>query len=366
MGKNAKFITKTELPFEIKGAIEFDNQAQFHASKYMMGLSKSILKKNKIFTHTTVIDVKKEGDYYKVYTDKGIVKSKYVVIATHYPILNYPGFYFAKMYQSTSYLIAIETNNKIPEGMYITAEEPIYSFRNAIYNGKKVLIIGGSDHKTGKPITDDSNYKKLEDMAKQLFPDFKTIFRWNSRDCISIDKIPYIGEYSNLMKNIYVGTGFKKWGMTLSNIAAQIVSDKIIGKENEYEEIFNSTRFKPIKNRWEMGNMIEESVNSIILNKFNIEPEELENIKNDNGAIVKINGENIGIYKDSDGKIYAVKPNCTHLGCLLSWNNLDKTWDCPCHGSRFDYKGRIIYEPAIKDLESNTLIFNVFVSLLYA
>ena len=291
------------------------------------------------------------GDKYNIYTDRGNVKAKYVVIATHYPIINMPGFYFTKMYQSTSYLIAIETDKKLPQGMYISAKEPIYSFRTATYNGKQILLIGGSEHKTGKAIEDNSNYEELEKKAKELYPDCKILFKWNTRDCISLDKIPYIGEYSNIMKNMYVGTGFKKWGMTLSNIAGKIVSDKIMGKENKYETIFNSTRIKPIKNRWEVKNMVEETVKSIVLNKFKIEPEDLKQIENDNGAIIEINGENIGIYKDPQGKIYAVKPNCTHLGCLLTWNNLDKTWDCPCHGSRFDYMGRNIYEPAIKDLE---------------
>ena len=351
LGKEAEFVTQTELPFKIKGAIKFKEQAQFHARKYMIGLCKAILKQNEIYAYTTVTDVVKEEDKYNIYTDRGNVKAKYVVIATHYPIINMPGFYFTKMYQSTSYLIAIETDKKLPQGMYISAKEPIYSFRTATYNGKQILLIGGSEHKTGKAIEDNSNYKELEKKAKELYPDCKILFKWNTRDCISLDKIPYIGEYSNIMKNMYVGTGFKKWGMTLSNIAGKIVSDKIMGKENKYETIFNSTRIKPIKNRWEVKNMVEETVKSIVLNKFKIEPEDLKQIENDNGAIIEINGENIGIYKDPQGKIYAVKPNCTHLGCLLTWNNLDKTWDCPCHGSRFDYRGRNIYEPAIKDLE---------------
>ena len=351
LGKEAEFVTQTELPFKIKGAIKFKEQAQFHARKYMIGLCKAILKQNEIYAYTTVTDVVKEGDEYNIYTDRGNVKAKYVVIATHYPIINMPGFYFTKMYQSTSYLIAIETDKKLPQGMYISAKEPIYSFRTATYNGKQILLIGGSEHKTGKAIEDNSNYEELEKKAKELYPDCKILFKWNTRDCISLDKIPYIGEYSNIMKNMYVGTGFKKWGMTLSNIAGKIVSDKIMGKENKYETIFNSTRIKPIKNRWEVKNMVEETVKSIVLNKFKIEPEDLKQIENDNGAIIEINGENIGIYKDTQGKIYAVKPNCTHLGCLLTWNNLDKTWDCPCHGSRFDYMGRNIYEPAIKDLE---------------
>ena len=155
------------------------------------------------------------------------------------------------------------------------------------------------------------------------------------------------------MENMYVGTGFKKWGMAFSNIAAKIVTDKIMGKESKYENTFNATRMKPIKNRWEVKNMGKESLESLAINKFKIESHSIDVIENDNGAIIEIDGDNVGIYKDKEGKIYAVKPVCTHLGCLLSWNNLDKTWDCPCHGSRFDYMGRNIYEPAIKDLNLN-------------
>lgn len=350
LGKTAKLVVKTDLPFKIKAAIEFDGQAQFHAGKYMLGLSKSILKSNKIYNFTTVTDVKKDGDSFIVYTNNGNVKAKYVVMATHYPIINVPGFYFLKMYQSTSYIIAIETKAKLPQGMYINEKEPIYSFRTANYNGKEILLIGGSDHKTGEPIPDNFKYDNLEKKAKELYPDCKVLFRWNTRDCISLDKIPYIGQFSSLIPNMFIGTGFKKWGMTFSNIAAQIVSDKIIGNENEYENLFNSTRIKPIKNRWEVKNMIKESVKSIAINKFNIETYSIDTIKNDNGGIIKIDNNNVGIYKDKNGKIYAVNPVCTHLGCLLAWNNIDKTWDCPCHGSRYDYMGRNIYEPAIKDL----------------
>ena len=262
-----------------------------------------------------------------------------------------PGFYFVKMYQSTSYIIAVETEKQLPEGMYINVKEPVYSFRTANYNGKKVLLIGGVGNKAGEPIADNEHYEMLEKKAKEMYPDCKVLFKWNTRDCISLDKIPYIGEFSSFMRNVYVGTGFKKWGMTTSNVAANIVADKIIGKNNKYEEIFTASRVKPIKNRWEVENMLKETVNSIALNKFKIESYSIEQIENDNAAIIKLNGQNVGVYKDVYGKVYAVKPNCSHLGCLLSWNNMDKTWDCPCHGSRFNYKGENIYEPAIKNLE---------------
>ena len=355
IGKEAEFTTHTELPFKVKGAVKFKNQAQFHARKYMLGLAKSILKQNNIYNYTTVLEVKKEGDNFTIYTDRGNVTAKYVVLATHYPIVNVPGFYFTKMYQSTSYIIAIETNSKIPHGMYINVKEPIYSFRMAHYNGKEILLIGGSDHRTGEPIPDHSNYEKLEKKAKELYPDCKILFKWNTRDCIGLDKVPYIGEFSNLMKNMYVGTGFKKWGMAFSNIAANIVTDKILGEKNKYEKTFDATRMEPIKNRWEVKNMVKESVNSLALKKLKIEPADVSQIENDNGAVLEIDGENVGVYKDAQGNIHAVKPVCTHLGCLLSWNNLDKTWDCPCHGSRFDYEGHNLYEPAIKNLTTKNI-----------
>ena len=358
LGKNAKFVKKIDLPFAIQGAIEFENQAQFNPRKYMYGLCENILKENDVYEFTTALEINKSMIGYDVITDKGTINAKHVVIATHYPIKNFPGLYFTKMYQSTSYVIAIKTNQKLPQDMYINVKEPFYSFRTAKYNGEQILLICGSDHKTGEPITNDGKYKELEKKAKELYPDAQILFRWNTRDCIGLDKVPYIGEFSNIMKNVYVGTGFKKWGMTLSNVAANIVSDDILGETNPYKDIFTATRVEPIKNRWEEKNMIKESVNSILLNKFKVEPEDIGKIKNDNGAIIKINGENIGIYRDIEGKVYAVKPNCTHLGCLLSWNNLDKTWDCPCHGSRFDYKGENIYEPAIKNLETINIYDN--------
>lgn len=356
IGKKDSFINKLDLPFQIKGAIEFKNQAQFHPMKYMQGLKDEIIKKNKIYEYTTVLDIKKDGDVYSIITDRGIVTSKYVVIASHYPIKNLSGLYFTKMYQSTSYVIAVKTDQKLPEHMYINAKEPFYSFRTAKYNGEKILLICGSDHKTGKPIENDYPYYELEILAKKLYSDAQVLFRWNTRDCISLDKIPYIGEFSVFMKDVYIGTGFKKWGMTLSNVSANIVSDKILGKENKYEDIFNSKRIKPIKNRWEVKNMVQSSVNNLVFDKFRIEPFGIDQIENDNGAIIEKDDELVGVYKDATGKIYAVRPVCSHLGCLLSWNNTDKTWDCPCHGSRFDYNGKNLYEPAIKGLDIITKI----------
>ena len=351
LGYNCEFVTKTGLPFDIQGAICFKNQAQFHPLKYLYGLCKCIINNNSdIYTNNTVYDVKRDEDHYITYSNNLQVKSKYVIVATHYPFINFPGFYFTKMYQSTSYVLAIDPKKTLFNGMYITASEPIFSFRTATYNGKKILLIGGGDHKTGKPTSYEDSYGLLEQEAKKYYPDCKVLFKWNTRDCISLDKLPYIGQYSSMMPGVYVGTGFKKWGMTTSNVAANIVVDMICGKQNEYSYLFNSTRLKPIKNIDEFKNMMVESTNSLLLNKLRSAQMDFDQIANNSGSIIEVNNEKVGIYKSHDGKIYAVKPICTHLGCLLSWNDVDKTWDCPCHGSRFNYDGKNIYDPAFKDL----------------
>ena len=146
------------------------------------------------------------------------------------------------------------------------------------------------------------------------------------------------------------GTGYKKWGMTTSNIAARIITDKILGKKNKYEDIFTSTRVNPIKNRWEFGEMLKESASSLIINKLKVPEDTIKDVKPGEGKIVEVGTEKVGVYKNEVGEVYMIKPICAHLGCELSWNNLEKTWDCPCHGSRFDYTGKQIYGPAIDDL----------------
>lgn len=255
------------------------------------------------------------------------------------------------MYQSTSYALGIDTNSELFDGMYINTSSPIYSLRTAIYNNKKILILAGADHKTGFAPTSHNTYDVLENFAKKYYPDLKVLYKWNTRDCISLDKIPYIGNYSSTLPNVYVATGFNKWGITSSNIAANIIRDNIIKTENKYSFVFNSLRLKPIKNRIELKNMGSQVFKSFIASRIKIPEEEIAKIKNDNGAIIKIGNKSIGIYKDASGNIFSVNPTCTHLGCLLTWNNLDKTWDCPCHGSRFDFRGKNIYDPAFKNLE---------------
>ena len=349
---NCEFVTKTGLPFDILGGICFKNQAQFHPYKYLCGLCNSILDKAKIFTHNTICDVKNNGSTYISYSENNYkIESKFVIMASHYPFINIPGFYFSKMYQSSSYLIGIETNKSLFSGMYLSASNPIFSFRTAKFKNKNFILIGGAEHKTGDSHDFSTTYGILENIAKKYYPDCKILFHWNTRDCITLDKIPYIGLFSSNLPNFYVGTGFNKWGMTSSNVASNIIVDMINGKKNPYSFVFDSLRVNPIKNSNEFKNIIVQSSKSLVFDKIKKSNLQLDNISPNSGGIIEVNGQKVGIYKSQDNKFFAVNPICTHLGCLLSWNDIDKTWDCPCHGSRFDYKGKSLYDPSFKDLE---------------
>lgn len=353
IGGNSEFVTKTPLPFAIQGAMKFPNQAQFNIRKYILGLLNIIEETGncQVFENSKALDIKKAGDLYNVYTDKGYVNARYVVIATHYPIINSPGFYFFKMYQSKSYVIAIEAENDFFPGMYINSELPTKSFRTIKDGDKRLLLISGFDHKTGADVDYSKLDKELEKVAKDLYPNCNIKYKWSAQDCISLDKIPYIGEFSKFMPNVYVGTGYKKWGMTLSNVAANIIYDKIQNRKNKYEDIFRATRVEPIKNIQEVENMLKQTTKSLVLEKFEISDEYLKDVKSGEGKIINVSGKKVGVYKDEKGSVYAVKPVCSHLGCELSWNSLEHTWDCPCHGSRFDYFGNSIEAPSINHLE---------------
>lgn len=321
---NCSFVKELNIPVQIKGAIRFSNQAEFNPIQYINGLCEVIEKNNgEIYERSKVIEYKKDEDIFKVLveTEKAnyLVKCKYLVVATRYPIFNVPGFHFIKMYQEISYGVATKLADNIKiEDMYISKEKPVTSIRSVKYNGENYLLVIGNNHKTGENVNTKERYKILEEISTQISGNNKISYRWNTEDCISLDKIAYIGRYSDLIDNMYVATGFNKWGMTTSNIAANIITDLIMGKENQFLEIYDSTRLGAIKNIKEVQNMTMEIAKSIVAPRLDVTRE---------------------------------KKYCTHLGCELTWNELTKTWDCPCHGSRFEENGKSIEGPSIKDME---------------
>lgn len=336
LGIDAEFVQEANLPFKIKGAVKFNNQAQFNPLKFLKGISNELV----IYENTRALEIKEN----LVVTSGGNITANNIVVATHYPIMNAPGYYFMKMHQERSYVLALENTSEI-DGMYIDLNKEGYSFRT--YNN--LLLLGGISHRTGEN-EEGGSYDELRKVAKRLYPKAKEKYYWSAQDCMTIDGIPYIGRYSSETPNIYVATGFNKWGMTSSMVSAMIISDMILEKENDFSEIFSPRRFDLSLSINNIANDLIETAKNFIAQKVYIPSSEIEHIKNGHGGIIEYNGEKVGVYKNKEGKEFFVSTKCTHLGCQLSWNADELTWDCPCHGSRFDYKGRLIGSPATKDL----------------
>ena len=336
LGIDAEFVEKINLPLEVKGAVKFNNQGQFNPLKFLEDISKELT----IYENTRAIKIEEN----LVSTDKGNIVANYIVIATHYPIMNAPGYYFMKMHQERSYVIALENAGNI-EGMYIDYDKEGYSFRN--YKG--LLLLGGISQRTGENEAGGS-YDKLRKVAKEIYPNSREKYHWSAQDCMTIDGIPYIGKYSDSTPNIYVATGFNKWGMTSSMVSAMIISDFILGKENNFSEIFSPKRFDLSLSISNIAKDLSETTKNFIAQKVYIPSSEIEHIKNGHAGVVEYKGQKVGVYKNKEGKEFIVSTKCPHLGCQLHWNADELTWDCPCHGSRFNYDGDLIDSPSVKDI----------------
>lgn len=288
IGYNAKFTEKLPLPIKTAGAVMFPEQAQFHPLRFLSSISKNL----NIYENTFI----KEMIGTTAVTDFGKIKAQKVIVATHFPFINKHGSYFLKLYQHRSYVIALKNAAEV-DGMYVDESKTGLSFRN---HGD-LLLIGGGDHRTGKH---GGNWRELRDFARVNYPDAKEQFFWVAQDCMSLDDMPYVGNYSKNTPNLYTASGFNKWGMTGAMAAALILSDTVLGKKNEFADIFNPSRsiFRP----------------QLLLNGF-------ETAKN---------------------LLTPTTKRCPHLGCALKWNNAEHTWDCPCHGTRINEQGKIVDNPA--------------------
>lgn len=336
LGIEAEFVENVNIPLDVKGAVKFNNQGQFNPLKFIEDISKELV----IYENTRAIKIEEN----LVSTNKGKITADHIVIATHYPIMNAPGYYFMKMHQERSYVIALENADNI-QGMYIDYEKQGYSFRNY----QELLLLGGVSQRTGENEKGGS-YNKLREFAKEIYPNAREKYNWSAQDCMTIDGIPYIGKYSESTPNIYVATGFNKWGMTSAMVSAMIIADLILGKENDFSDIFSPKRFDLSLSISNIAKDLATTTKNFIAQKIYIPSSEIEHIKDGHAGVVEYEGEKVGVYKNEEGKEFIVSTKCPHLGCELHWNADELTWDCPCHGSRFNYKGKLIDSPSVKDI----------------
>lgn len=302
LGFPAEISEELPLPFKTVGAVCFPRQAQFHPLKFMAGIAQNL----PVYEHTFI----KELEPHRAFSADGEVRADKIIVATHFPFLNKNGSYFLKLYQHRSYVIALEKkeggctgrNSLFMDGMYIDEDQKGFSFRNY----ENLLLLGGGSHRTGKA---GGTYRELRSLAAKYYPQAGEVYHWAAQDCMSLDNIPYIGRYSRHTPDLYVASGFHKWGMTSAMVSAMLLRDMILEIENEWSELYTPSRsmLKPqlfINGMEAVGNLITPA-----------------------------------------------KKRCPHMGCALKWNAQEHTWDCPCHGSRFEKDGTLIDNPATGGIE---------------
>ncbi len=287
----AGFAEPTALPFSTAGAVRFPDQAQFHPLKFLYAICQEL----PVYENARVQELKGRV----AITDGGRITADSILVATHFPFLNKHGMYFLKLYQHRSYCLALENAPDV-SGMYVDEQENGLSFRNA----GGLLLLGGGSHRTGKP---GGSYRELTDFARRYYPDARIRTRWATQDCMSLDGIPYIGQYSSRTRGLYVATGFNKWGMTSSMVAAALLTDLIL--HGERQPLFSPSRTMLHR---QLGINTLEAVTHLLL---------------------------------------PAPKRCPHMGCGLKWNRQEHSWDCPCHGSRFDAEGTLLNNPATGNLK---------------
>ena len=292
-GIHADFVKTLPLPFRVSGALCFRDQAQFHPLRFALGIAKGL----NIYEHTPMQSYENGA----VVTPRGTIRATRIIMASHFPIINKHGSYFLKMYQDRSYVLALQ-NAQDADGMYLDASGSGLSLRNQ----GDALLIGGGSHRTGKHST---GWRAAEAFAKKHYPAAREICRWAAQDCITLDGVPYIGQYSAGTPNLFVATGFQKWGMTSSMVSAMILCDLVQGRENPYAHVFDPSRSM-------------------------LRPQLFVNALESTAHILR-----------------PTAPRCPHLGCALKWNRIEHSWDYACHGSRFSKDGTLLDNPAAGNLK---------------
>ena len=304
IGIEASFEKDSELPFRVAGVTKFENQARFDPLKFLSAIAEEVT----VYEQTRVLKV----DGNRVETDRGCVMARHIIFAAHYPFVNVPGYYFARMYQERSYVVALEGAG-LPEGMYLGIDQDGLSFRSQ----GELLLLGGGSHRTGVN-RQGGQYERLRTQARIFYSGSREVACWSAQDCMTLDGIPYIGRFSSRRPDWYVASGFGKWGMTASMAGAHILTAMITGQKCPEAAVFSPQRHFTARAAWKLA------VNGAYTAK--------------------------GLAKHLlPAKRNGIIPNCPHLGCRLEWNPDEETYDCPCHGSRFDREGRLIDGPAQTD-----------------
>jgi glycine/D-amino acid oxidase-like deaminating enzyme/nitrite reductase/ring-hydroxylating ferredoxin subunit len=351
VGLPASYTEEVDLPYPVAGAVRFDSQAEFHPRRFVLALAELVAGDGShVFEGTRALGVS-DGRPARVETTGAPVTAGYVVVATHFPFLD-RGLYFARMHPERSYALGVRVRDAAPQGMYISADQPTRSIRSHPVADGEMLIVGGEGHKTGQGGDTLARYQTLERFAREHWDVESVEYQWASQDNEAVDHVPYIGRFAPHSRRLYTATAFRKWGLAQSVAAAMILEDLILGRDNPWASLYDPSRMKPLASAKdfvkENANVATRLVGDRLTKRGGRDAAELAPGE---GDIAQLDGEKVAAFRDEEGVLHAVSTACTHMGCQLNWNSGDRSWDCPCHGSRFSPDGEILHGPAVRPLE---------------
>jgi glycine/D-amino acid oxidase-like deaminating enzyme/nitrite reductase/ring-hydroxylating ferredoxin subunit len=349
-GLPATFVDDVPLPFPAHGALRFDDQAELHPRRYVLGLA-ALLESagGEIFERSRAVQVH-EGNRCRVETDGGEVSAGHVVVATLIPFLD-RGLFFARAHAARSYVVTARIAGAAPEGMFINAGSPVRSIRTQPYDGSELLLVGGEGHRVGSGQAEPERWEKLAGFALRHWDVQRIEHRWSSQDYNPDDGVPFIGRLHLRSRRVHVATGMKKWGLTNGTVAAILIRDAIVGRDNPWAGLFSATRINPVAEapRFTLENA-RVGMHFFADRITERGTRAIEDLAPGEGAIVSAEGQKVAGYRDEDGGLHALSTRCTHLYCQVRWNAAEHTWDCPCHGSRFSVDGEVLNGPAVHPL----------------
>ena len=354
LGLPARTVREIPAPVECTTAMCFDDQAQFNPVQYLLGLARTVARMSQLYENSRVISVEEDGELLQVKTEAGhAIHAKHVVVATHLPVVP-EGKFFAKAFTFSHSIAAapLPANSRL-DGMFVAAGPSSYSFRVDTSGDTSHIVAAGPSYETGVPEDLSESFGKLEVFLREHFGVQKPAFRWTNEDFRSMDGMPFVGRASSSTPGLYIATGFNAWGITNGVVAAHIISDEILKRENPCADLFEAARIKPLAGGTEFLKENLMTAKQFVVDHLKPSTDDAnEHLGLGRARVIRNDGESIAQYRDMDGRLHQVSAICTHMGCAVDWNEVDLTWDCPCHGSRFRPDGQVLHGPATTALES--------------
>ena len=349
LGQAPTATSETGLPYPVAAAVRLDDQLAIHPVRYCLGLRRAFLDAGgAIHERTNAIDVE-DGAPCIVRTDHGELAADWVIVATLIPFTNH-GWYAAKAEPSRSYAVLAHVGEQAADigGMYLSADEPTRTLRPTPVGAETALVLGGEGHPTGGEPNTLARYEAIERWANDHFPVQHISHRWSAQDFASVDGLPFVGRLGSLDR-VLVATGFKKWGLSNGTAAALALHGVIASAPPDWADVYDSARSVVTKAPKEFAKHNLTAAKHLVGDRFRSRPD-IEELSPGEGAIVDADGRKAAVSRDDRGELRALSPICTHLGCLVGWNDAERSWDCPCHGSRFDRDGAVLDGPATEPL----------------